>query len=321
MKIEEDFLEDFLGDDIDSYIIESDMSGKRLDVFLAEIYNDFSRSQIQKMIKEENILVNSKVEKSSYKLCEDDEIILKRPSKEVTEILPQDLNLDIIYEDEHLLVVNKPKNMVVHPAPGNYEGTLVNGLKFLYGDNLSDINGDFRPGIVHRIDKDTSGILVVAKDNTTHEGLSKQFFDHSITREYEMICVGNVDWSECTVNENIGRNPKNRMKMAVVKDGGKRAVTHFHLIDQFEGFSYIKATLETGRTHQIRVHSAFLKHPILGDVVYGFKIKKFSNLQGQTLHARKLGFVHPITGEYMEFSTGLPDYFYKLLNVLELHTV
>lgn len=304
--------------EVDYYIVDVDFAGKRLDVFLSEKYEDFSRSSIQKMIKDGSIVVNSKKEKASYKLEIGDEVFFEKPTIEDFRVEGENLDLEIVYEDEYLLVVNKPKGMVVHPAPGNYTNTLVNGLKYLYGDNLSDINGSIRPGIVHRIDKDTSGLLVVAKDNDTHRGLASQFSVHSITREYEMICIGNVDWTDLTVDKNIGRNPKNRLKMAALDSGGKRACTHFHLIHQNSGFSYMKATLETGRTHQIRVHSSYIKHPILGDMVYGYNIKKYSNLQGQTLHARKLGFIHPKTGEYMEFNSELPRYFSDLLKKLEL---
>lgn len=304
--------------EVDYYIVDVDFAGKRLDVFLSEKYEDFSRSSIQKLIKDGSIVVNSKKEKASYKLEIGDEVFFEKPIIEDFRVEGENLDLEIVYEDEYLLVVNKPKGMVVHPAPGNYTNTLVNGLKYLYGDNLSDINGSIRPGIVHRIDKDTSGLLVVAKDNDTHRGLASQFSVHSITREYEMICIGNVDWTDLTVDKNIGRNPKNRLKMAALDSGGKSACTHFHLIHQNSGFSYMKATLETGRTHQIRVHSSYIKHPILGDMVYGYNIKKYSNLQGQTLHARKLGFIHPKTGEYMEFNSELPRYFSDLLKKLEL---
>ena len=310
-------LEEILGDEIDCFVVDEESKNLRLDVFLSGKYEDFSRSFIQKMIKEDLILVNSKKEKSSYKLCIDDEIILKKPREEKLEIVPEDIYLDIVYEDDDIVVVNKPKGMVVHPAPGNHTQTLVNALKYKYGENLSDINGCIRPGIVHRIDKDTSGLLVIAKNNEAHIGLAKQFFDHSIDREYEMICIGSFD-DNITVDENIGRNPKNRMKRAVVKEGGKRAVTHFFPLSSNSGYSYVKAKLETGRTHQIRVHSMYIGHPLLGDEMYGYRIKKFSNLQGQTLHARKLGFIHPITGKHLIFDSELPEYFSALLKKLDL---
>ena len=235
------------------------------------------------------------------------------PEEKQLEPVAEKIDLDIIYEDEAILIVNKKQGMVVHPAPGNPDKTLVNALLYHCKDNLSDLNGKIRPGIVHRIDKNTSGLLVIAKSNYAHEYLAKQFAVHSISREYEMICVGNVNWDKMTVDKTLGRNPKNRLKRAVV-EGGKRAVTHFEKVEDLNGFTYMKARLETGRTHQIRVHSSYLKHPILGDDLYGYKIKKFANLKGQLLHARKLGFIHPLTEEYIEFTSELPKYFLDTLN-------
>lgn len=300
-------------EEVDAYIVESNHSGKRLDLYLSEKYNDVSRSYIQKLIKDDRVLVNSKKEKPSYKLSIGDELLLMIPEEKELQLLPQKINLNIIYEDEGLLIVNKEQGMVVHPAPGNPDKTLVNALLYHCGESLSTLNGKIRPGIVHRIDKNTSGLLVVAKNNFVHEHLAKQFAIHSITREYEMLTVGNVDWDKMTVNKPLGRNPKNRLKRAVVIDG-KRAVTHFKVIEDLNGFTYMKASLETGRTHQIRVHSSYIKHPIVGDDLYGYKIKKFSNLQGQMLHARKLGFIHPLTEKYVEFTSELPEDFLKTLN-------
>lgn len=298
---------------IDVFIVDEENKGKRLDLYASEQYKEVSRSNIKKLIKEERLKVNSKIEKASYKVALGDEISVDIPEPTELEVEPQNIPLEIVYEDDDLLIVNKPQGMVVHPAPGNPDNTLVNAILYHCKGKLSSINGVIRPGIVHRIDKNTSGILVVAKNNSTHAGLSEQFAEHSITREYEMITSGNVDWEKMTVDKPLGRNPKDRMKMAVVKSGGKRAVTHFEVIESLSGFTYMKATLETGRTHQIRVHLNFLRHPIIGDNIYGYNIKKFTSLKGQMLHARKLGFIHPRTGEYMEFTSELPEHFKKTL--------
>ena len=303
-------------DEIDGYIVEKNKEGIRLDVFISEKYNELSRSFIQKLIKEDRILVNSKKAKSSYKVSENDEIVVSIPEEKGIVLKPQDIKLNIVYEDSSILIVNKPQDMVVHPAPGNPDGTLVNALLYHCKGELSNLNGEIRPGIVHRIDKDTSGLLVVAKNNNAHEKLAKQFAVHSITREYEMISIGGVKWDKMTVDEPLGRNPKNRLKRAVVSEGGKRAVTHFEVIEHMSGFTYMKASLETGRTHQIRVHLSYLNHPILGDGLYGYSVKKFAKLKGQMLHARKLGFIHPETNEYVEFTSELPDYFEKVLDII-----
>ena len=289
---------DQIYEEVDGYQVDQDSAGKRLDVFIADQYPDISRSYVQKLIKDGLVLVNEVVKKASYKLEEGDRLEIAMPEPEV------------------LLIVNKPQGMVVHPAPGNPDGTLVNAIMYHCKDKLSSINGVIRPGIVHRIDKNTSGLLVVAKNNASHQGLADQFKLHSITREYEMVCIGGVNWDQMTVDKNIGRNPKDRLKMAVLDTGGRHAVTHFTVIEHLEGYTYMKAKLETGRTHQIRVHSNYLRHPILGDTLYGYQVKKFSKLEGQTLHARKLGFVHPRTGEYMEFTSDLPDYFKKILDTI-----
>ena len=300
--------------DVDAHIVEEDSSGKRLDVYISEKYNGISRSYIQKLIKEDRVLLNSKKVKAGYKVSEGDEIAVSMPEQKETELIGQDIKLDIVYEDNSILIVNKPQGMVVHPAPGNPDSTLVNALIYHCGENLSKINGDIRPGIVHRIDKDTSGLLVVAKTDYAHEFLSKQFAVHSITREYEMICIGNVKWNKKTVDLPLGRNPKNRLKRAVV-DSGKRAVTHFDVIEIMNGFTYMKATLETGRTHQIRVHMSYINHPVAGDPLYG--PKKTLVGKGQFLHAGKLGFIHPITGKLMVFTAELPQIFKETLNSLK----
>lgn len=303
-------------EEVDGFVVEADWDGKRLDLFTSEQYTDISRSNIQKLIKENRILVNSKKEKASYKVSTGDLVTVAMPEPKELLIEAQDIDIEIVYEDDDLLIVNKPQGMVVHPAPGNPDKTLVNAIMYHCKGKLSSINGVIRPGIVHRIDKNTSGLLVVAKNNNAHKKLAEQFAVHSITREYEMICSGRVDWDKKTVDTLIGRNPKNRLKMSVIKSGGKRAVTHFEVLEDLSGFTYMKATLETGRTHQIRVHSSYLKHPIIGDNIYGYPIKKFAHLQGQMLHARKLGLIHPTTGEYLEFTSDLPDYFKKALNII-----
>lgn len=295
--------------EIDVFIVDDKNEKKRLDVFVSEQYRDMSRSTIQKFIKEDRIIVNSKVEKASYKVCLNDLVQVEIPEPEELNIEAQGIKINIIHEDDDILVVNKEQGMVVHPAPGNYDKTLVNAIMYHCRDNLSSINGVIRPGIVHRIDKNTSGLLVIAKNNYAHQFLAEQFAVHSITREYDMIVSGNVEWENYTVDKPIGRNPKDRMKMAVVNSGGKRAVTHFKVVENLNGFTYMRATLETGRTHQIRVHCNYMKHPIIGDNLYGYNLKRFTKLKGQMLHARKLGFIHPTTEEYIEFTSPLPDYF------------
>lgn len=300
------------GADIEEFKVEYIDEGTRLDVYLSEFFSDMSRSYIQKLIKDSMVEVNSKMEKSSYKLQTGDVVRIKRPEPKEILIESQNIDLDIIYEDKDIVVVNKPQGMVVHPAHGNWSHTLVNAIMYHCKD-LSSINGEIRPGIVHRIDKMTSGLLVIAKNDESHRFLAEQFKDHSITREYEMILSGGVNWDEKTVNTLIGRNPKDRLKMAVLKTGGREATTHFQVINKFGSYTYVRATLETGRTHQIRVHSSFLKHPILGDEVYGYRDKRFSNLRGQTLHARKLGFIHPRTRKYIELDSKLPKYFEQVL--------
>lgn len=297
-------------------IVESKDNGSRLDSYLAENLADFSRSHLKKIIKDGNIEVDGKVEKPRYLIQEGDVIRIRVEEPQVLDVAAQDIPIDIVYEDENLLVVNKPQDMVVHPAPGNYEGTLVNAIMYHCKDNLSSINGVVRPGIVHRIDKNTSGLLVIAKDDKSHNSLAEQFKDHSITRKYNFICHGRISKDEFTVDQPLGRNPKNRLQMAVVQNG-KRAVTHFKVLKRFEKFTYLEAQLETGRTHQIRAHMKYVNHPLLGDDLYGPKNASKFNLKGQTLHARTLGFIHPVKGAYVEFEQDLPEYFEKLLRALK----
>jgi 23S rRNA pseudouridine1911/1915/1917 synthase len=282
----------------------------RLDVFVSSVA-DVSRSRAATLIEEKNVIVNDKAVSKNYKLHMGDmvEITVPEPLEYVAK--PEDIPLDIVYEDEDLLVVNKPKGMVVHPAAGNFEGTLVNALMFHCKDSLSGINGVMRPGIVHRIDKNTSGLLMVAKNDFAHNFLAEQIKEHSFTREYEAIVYGNVKMQEGTIDAPIARHPQKRKQMAVVS-GGRRAVTHYKVIDRLNGFTHLGLKLETGRTHQIRVHMAYLGFPVAGDEVYGPK-KVITSLGGQCLHAKKIGFIHPKTQEYMEFESDLPDYFKAFL--------
>ena len=305
---------DNICDDIREFLVEEDEDGDRLDVYLADQFVDMSRSYIQKIIKDKKVTVNGKIEKAKYLVKEEDKIVIEIPKPKVLEVVPQDIPIEIVYEDDDIIIVNKPQGMVVHPAPGNYEGTLVNAILYHCKGNLSSINGVIRPGIVHRIDKDTSGILMIAKNNNAHNCLAEQLKDHSITREYEFICYGVFKEDNVTVDRPIGRNPKDRLKMAIVPNG-KRAVTHFEVIERFNGYTHVRARLETGRTHQIRVHAMSINHPLVGDPVYGPKNSKIK-LNGQALHAKKLGFIHPTTKEYIEFDSELPDYFQKLLEKL-----
>lgn len=296
--------------------VTSEMAGKRLDVVLSEQCSDLTRSYINKLCKEERAALNGKTSKGNKKCKEGDVITLQVPEPTELEILPEEMNLDIVYEDQDVILINKPKGMVVHPAAGHYSGTLVNGLMAHCKDDLSGINGVLRPGIVHRIDKDTTGIMIVCKNDMAHQSIAKQLYDHSITRKYHAIVYGNIKEEEGTVNAPIGRSLKDRKKMGIVMDG-KHAVTHYKVLKRLKkGFTYIECQLETGRTHQIRVHMASIKHPLLGDDVYGPKKSKYT-LEGQCLHAKVLGFVHPRTGEYMEFEVSLPEYFEKLLNKLD----
>ena len=298
--------------------VPENFEGERIDKFLSVLLEDSSRNAIQKLIENGKVLVNGAVVNKKYKVSTDDEIKMLPSELKPLDAEPENILLDIVYEDEHLLVVNKPRGMVVHPAPGNYSGTLVNALLYHCKDSLSGINGILRPGIVHRIDKDTSGLLIVAKTDKAHIGLAQQIKEHSFTREYNAVIVGHLKEREGTVNAPIGRNPKDRKKMCVTMLNSKNAVTHYNTIEDYEGYSHISLKLETGRTHQIRVHMAHLGHAVAGDYVYG-NDKKSAYLNGQCLHAIKIGFVHPITQEYLEFTSELPDYFTEFLSRLK-HT-
>ncbi len=302
-------------DEIREFLVGEEEEGDRLDVYLSEQLGDMSRSYIQKIIKDKKVEVNNKIEKAKYLVKEEDKVKIEIPAPKLLEVIAQDIPIDIVYEDNDVLIVNKPQDMVVHPAPGNYDNTLVNAILYHCKDKLSSINGIIRPGIVHRIDKDTSGLLMIAKNNNAHNSLAEQLKDHSITREYEFICHGVVKDDKITVNKPIGRNPKDRLKMAVVKEG-KHAVTHFEVVERFENFTHMRARLETGRTHQIRVHALSINHPLLGDPIYGPKNTKFK-LNGQTLHAKKLGFIHPTTNKYIEFDSELPEYFKEIIKKLK----
>lgn len=298
-------------------VVENKCEGKRLDTWLASQDEvDITRSFAAKLIDDGNVLVNGKVASKSIKLNTGDEITLTMPDPVGLSVEPENIPLDIVYEDSDLLVVNKPKGMVVHPAAGNYQGTLVNALLWHCKGELSGINGVIRPGIVHRIDKNTSGLLIVAKTDKAHLGLAEQIKAHSFTREYEAICTdGRFKESAGTINAPIGRDKNNRKRMCVTETNSRPAITHYKVLEELHErsvgtCSYVNFRLETGRTHQIRVHSAYIGHPILGDEVYG---KPYKGCEGQCLHARKIGFVHPITGEYLEFTSELPEYFSRLL--------
>ena len=298
-----------------TFAAEKEDVGTRIDVFLAENMEDLSRSGVQKLIDEGMITLNGGKTKANYKLREKDIIDVTVPEVKEVEILPEDIPLDILYEDADVIVVNKPQGMVVHPAPGHTSGTLVNALMFHCGDDLSGINGEKRPGIVHRIDKDTSGVLMIAKNDMAHQSLAAQLAEHSITRKYNAVVYNGFNEDEGTVNKPIGRNPQDRKKMAVTEKHSRHAVTHYRVIERMEKFTLIEAQLETGRTHQIRVHMTYIGHPLLGDPVYGPK-KQPVSIEGQALHARVLGFIHPRTGEYMEFEAPLPPHFEALLERL-----
>lgn len=296
--------------------IGSDFSGKRLDAFLAESIEDCSRSAIQKLIENGSVLVNEKTVPKNYKLKSGDSLSVEIPVPEALNVKAEDIPLDIVYEDNDLLVVNKPKGIVVHPAAGNHEGTLVNALLFHCEGSLSGINGVIRPGIVHRIDKNTSGLLIVAKNDRAHQGLAEQIKVHSFLREYEAVVYGNIKDDSGTIDLPIGRHKIDRKKMCVTDENSRNAVTHYEVIARYDGFTHIRCRLETGRTHQIRVHMSYIGHPIAGDEVYGPK-KVISKLCGQCLHAKSIGFVHPITGENLFFTSDLPDYFKDFLKTLK----
>jgi 23S rRNA pseudouridine1911/1915/1917 synthase len=292
-----------------------DNDGDRIDKFLAEELDGYSRSFIQKMIKDGNVSVNGGLVKSNYRLSAGDVLTITLPELSEPDILPENIPLDILYEDEDIIVVNKPKGMVVHPAAGHYTGTLVNALMYHCRDNLSGINGVQRPGIVHRIDMNTTGVLVACKNDAAHSFISEQLSVHSITRKYEAIVLNSFKEETGTVDAPIGRHRIDRKKMAVDYKNGRNAVTHYRVIENYGKYAHIECQLETGRTHQIRVHMASIGHPLLGDDVYGSGKSQF-NTTGQTLHARVLGFIHPSTRKYMEFEAPLPEYFRNILKYL-----
>lgn len=308
-------------DDKYIFLINKEQQSTRLDLVLSLQFEEISRSFVQKLIEIGNVKINGEsCLLKKYKVREGDCIEINIPKPKELNIEAENIPIDIVYEDDDVLVVDKPRGMVVHPAAGNETGTLVNAIMYHCGDRLSSINGVIRPGIVHRIDKDTSGLLVIAKNDAAHESLSKQLAEHSVTRRYEALIFDNLNEDEGTVNEPLSRDPANRLRYAVVHDkNSKRAVTHWKVIKRFGRFTLIEARLETGRTHQIRVHMSYIKHPLVGDMLYGPRKQPF-DVSGQLLHAKKLGFIHPKTGEYMEFETQRPEIFDKVLEKLENHT-
>jgi len=299
----------------EEFQVETD-SGDRIDKFLTNEMTDFSRSYVQKLIKDGHVKVEDKIVKANYKLSYDEIIHVEIPDLTEPDIVAENIPLDILYEDEDVLFVNKPKGMVVHPAPGHYSGTLVNALMYHCGDSLSGINGIMRPGIVHRIDMDTTGSLLVCKNDVAHQKLAEQLKEHTIHRVYHAIVHGNLKEDSGTINAPIGRHPIDRKKMSINTRNGREAITHYKVLERFGNYTYIACELETGRTHQIRVHMASVGHPLVGDMVYGPQKCPFPNLQGQTLHAKILGITHPRTCEYLEVDAPLPEYFCKLLERL-----
>lgn len=298
------------------FSIPEELDGSRIDKCVSLLVADVTRSRAQQLIESGDITVNGKLAGKSLKVTAGDRVCINVPDPEPIEAVPENIPLDIRYEDEYLLVVNKPKDMVVHPAAGNYTGTLVNALLYHCGDSLSGINGVMRPGIVHRIDKDTSGLLMVAKNDFAHRSLAQQIKEHSFRREYQAVVYGRLKEPEGVVDAPIGRNPSDRKKMAVTMKNSRNAVTHYEVIKEYASFSHLRLRLETGRTHQIRVHMAYLGHPVAGDPVYGPK-KVIKELNGQCLHAGLIGFVHPKTGEYMEITSELPEYFTSFLRKID----
>lgn len=286
----------------------------RIDKYISDNIAELTRSAVQRLCESGEILVNGRVSAKNYKIRTGDTVCFRIPDPQPMDAVPENIPLDIVYEDSDLLVVNKPKGMVVHPAHGNYNGTLVNALLYHCGESLSGINGVIRPGIVHRIDKNTSGLLIVAKNDASHLKLAEQIKAHSFAREYEAVASGYFKETSGTVDAPIGRHKTDRKKMCVTAENSRNAVTHYEVLHQFGGYAHVRLKLETGRTHQIRVHLAYIGHPVLGDDVYG---KPYKGIDGQCLHARKIGFIHPSTGEYMEFTSPLPDYFTGVLNRLE----
>ena len=298
------------------FCIEEEQSGERIDKYLSSVLPDLSRSYIQKLIKEEQVTVDNTIVKANYKLSVGELVNVEEPELKEPDIVAENIPLDILYEDADLLIVNKPKGMVVHPSAGHYSGTLVNALMYYCKDELSGINGVMRPGIVHRIDMDTTGSLIVCKNDFSHNQIAEQLKEHSITRIYHAIVHGVLKEDEGTISGPIGRHPIDRKKMSINEKNGKPAVTHYKVLQRFHNFTYIQCQLETGRTHQIRVHMSSIGHPLLGDTVYG-PSRTNSKLQGQTLHAKTIGIQHPRTGDYLEIDAPLPEYFVKLLEKLQ----
>ena len=299
----------------ETFEVEDTYESERLDKFISILFPEQSRSFFQKIIKEGHVTVNDIVQKSNYRLKADDIVSVEIPDAVETKVLPEDIPLDILYEDQDLLIVNKPKGMVVHPSAGHYSGTLVNAILYHCKDSLSGINGEIRPGIVHRIDKDTTGSLIVCKNDESHIQIAEQIKQHTVNRKYRGIVYGVVKDDNGIINAPIGRHPTDRKKMAINYKNGKEAITHYTVLERFRNYTYMEFRLETGRTHQIRVHMASLGHPLLGDTVYSSGKSPY-HLQGQTLHAMTIGFVHPRTHTYMEFSAPLPEYFEKILSDL-----
>ena len=300
------------------FVVSEDEVNIRIDKYISERVPELSRSYIQHLIEDDFVTVNEKKCKSNYKCKLNDKVVVNAEEQKELDVVAENIPLDIVYEDDDIIIVNKPKNMVVHPACGHESGTLVNALLYHCGERLSTINGVIRPGIVHRIDRNTTGLLVVCKNDLAHRNLAEQLKAHSITRKYHAICYGIFREPEGTVDAPIGRHEKDRKKMAINHKNGRRAVTNYKVLKELNHqYSYIECTLETGRTHQIRVHMASIGHPILGDDVYGPKNPKIKDLEGQTLHAKVLGFVHPTTNQYVEFDSDLPEYFQKLIDKLQ----
>lgn len=295
-----------------TFIVDETWEDLRIDKYLSMLMEGYSRSYIQKIISDQAVSVNGKPVKANYRIRVGDVVVIDIPDPVILDVKPENIPLDIIYEDQDVLLINKPKDMVVHPAPGHFSGTLVNAVMYHCGDQLSTINGVLRPGIVHRIDKDTTGVLVICKNDKSHRSIADQLSVHSITRAYHAIVYNNFTEDEGTVDAPIGRMQTDRKKMGINQKNGRPAVTHYRVLERFGRYTYIECRLETGRTHQIRVHMASIGHPLLGDTIYG-PAKDSFKLQGQALHAKILGFIHPYTGEYMEFESPLPEYFTELL--------
>lgn len=300
---------------MNSWVVEKESDNIRIDRFISEHMDDISRSYIQKLIKDGLVTVNLKPVKANYKVKEGESVEISLPEPVSLDVEPQNIPLDILYEDNDVLLVNKPKDMVVHPSAGHMDGTLVNALLYHCKDSLSSINGVVRPGIVHRIDKDTTGVLIICKNDKAHNCIADQLKVHSITRRYHAIVWNNLREDQGVINAPIGRHPVDRKKMAINHKNGKEAVTHYKVLERFGKYTYVECELETGRTHQIRVHMASIGHPLLGDAVYGPAKQPFKT-QGQVLHAKVFGFIHPTSGEYMEFETQLPEYFEEILEKL-----